>query len=119
VGDLIEIARKLAVDQPPTRIPQLNRSWRIKPIDDLECKYYLRLRTVDQAGVLAEIARILGEGQISLASVLQKGNDVEAQTAEIVITTHPAREASLQQALEVVSNLKVVLEISNVLRIEE
>ncbi|MFQ6028650.1 MAG: homoserine dehydrogenase [Dehalococcoidia bacterium] len=119
VGDVMEIARKLRTDQPPALIPQLDRPRSIKPIDDLECKYYLRLRTVDRAGVLAQIARILGEGNISLASVLQKDTDLAAQTAEIVITTHPAREASVQKALELVSNLEVVQEVSNLLRIEE
>jgi homoserine dehydrogenase len=97
---------------------ELNQPWLVKTIDDLEAQYYIRLNAADQAGVLAQIAQILGDLNISIASVLQKDVDPEAQTAEIVITTHPAREASVQEALKLVGDLKVVQKVSNVLRIE-
>jgi homoserine dehydrogenase len=45
--------------------------------------------------------------------------DSVAQTAEIVIMTHPAKEAAVQQALEEVTHLAVVREISNFIRVEE
>ena len=70
----------------------------IRSIDDLECQYFLRLNIADRPGVLAQIARILGDQNISIASVLQKDANPEAQTAEIVITTHPARELWVQRA---------------------
>jgi homoserine dehydrogenase len=68
---------------------------------------------------LAQIAKILGANQISIASVLQKDTFPEEQKAELVITTHPSREASVQESLNEVANLEVVSEISNVIRIEE
>ena len=119
VGDLIEIGRTIGADGRPTPVAQLDGEARIRPIDDMESKYYLRLNIADRAGVLAEIARILGDGNISIAFVLQKDTDPAAQTAEIVITTHPAREASVQESLRLVSNLEVVREVNNLLRIEE
>ena len=119
VGDLIEIGRKLGTDGRPNPVTQLDGEDRIRPIDDMESRYYLRLSVADRAGVLAEIARILGDGNISIASVLQKDADPAAQTAEIVITTHPAREASVQESLRLVSDLEVVREVNNLLRIEE
>lgn len=119
VGDLIEVARKLNVDGLPTPVAQPNRPGRVKSIDDLETKYYIRLKAADRAGVLAQVAKILGDGNISIASVLQKDADPVEQTAEVVITTHPAREASVQQALRLVEGLEVVRQVSNLLRIEE
>jgi homoserine dehydrogenase len=119
VGDLIEIARRIDVSGPPIPTIQLNRTNLIRPIDDLEAKYYIRLNVADQAGVLAQIARILGEGGISIASVIQKDIDKETSSAEIVITTHPAREASVQEALKLVSNLSVVHQVKNLLRIDD
>ncbi len=130
VGDLLAIVRKLsrqpapAAPAPPSvPLPAAaappERPWRLKPIDDLECKYFLRLNIADRPGVLAQIARILGEQNISIASVLQKDTNPVARTAEIVITTHPARESSVQKSLALVANLEVVPEISNLLRIEE
>ena len=119
VGDLIEIGRKIGTGGRPTPVAQMDGQVRIQPIDDMDSRYYLRLNVVDRAGVLAEIARILGDGNISIASVLQKDTDPATQTAELVITTHPAREGSVQKSLRMVCELKVVREVNNLLRIEE
>ena len=88
-------------------------------IDDLICKYYLRLNVADRPGVFAQIARVLGDEEISIASVLQKDTNKAEQTAEIVITTHPSVESSVQAALRALTALDVVRDVSNVLRIEE
>ena len=119
VGDLIEIARNLGSGSSPlpSVIPDVAGS--AKSMDDHECQYFLRLNIADRPGVLAQIARILGEQNISIASVLQKDANPEAQTAEIVITTHPARELWVQKALELAENLEVVQEINSLLRIED
>ena len=119
VGDLLEIVRLIAQNGPPLQALEMDPAPVIQSIDDLESRYYLRLNVADQSGVLGQIARILGEGDISLAAVLQKDTNLEAQTAEIVITTHPAREASVQLSLQRVSELSVVGEVSSLLRIEE
>ena len=118
VGDLIEVARSICGEGSPTPMVQHGRPLTARPIDDLEIRYYLRLTVADRPGVLAQISRILGEGGISLASVIQKDSDPVDQTAELVITTHPAREASLQKSLQQVSGLEVVTRIGNLLRIE-
>ena len=135
VGDLIEAARgptfQSGLPTPglvlaePEESPATSAGKRgtgsqgIRAIDDLVCKYYLRLSVADQPGVLAQIARILGDGHISIASVLQKDTNQVEQTAEIVITTHPAREASVQESLRLMAGLDVVREVKNLLRIEE
>jgi len=91
----------------------------IKPMSDIETRYYLRMNVADRPGVLSQISKILGDHLISISSVIQKMTDSVAQTAEIVIMTHPAKEAAVQQALEEVTNLAVVREISNFIRVEE
>ena len=118
VGDLIEVARCICAEGSPTPMVQHGRRLTARPIGDLEIRYYLRLTVADRPGVLAQISRILGEGGISLASVIQKDSDPVDQTAELVITTHPAREASMQKSLQEVSGLEVVTRIGNLLRIE-
>ena len=119
VGDLIEIARNLQTGPSPLPAGTIEETGSIRSIDDLECKYFLRLNIADRPGVLAQIARILGEQDISIASVLQKDADPDAQTAEIVITTHPARESSVQKSLKLAADLEVVQEINSLLRIED
>ena len=92
---------------------------RVVPMSELLTRYYIRLTVADRPGVLAQIATRFGEAQISIASVIQKETHFDAQTAELVMMTHEAREASMQSALAAVAELAVVQEIGNFLRVEE
>ena len=87
-------------------------------MSEVKTQYYLRMNVADQPGVLAQISKVLGDHQISISSVIQKEVDGVAQTAEIVIMTHPAQEKAVQLALEEVERLAVVKEISNFIRVE-
>ena len=87
-------------------------------MENLRTRYYLRMTVADRAGVLAQIARILGDLQVSIASVIQKESDERAGTAEIVIMTHPSLEASMQEALKEMARMGVVNEVSNFIRVE-
>ncbi len=86
---------------------------------DLETKYYLRLNVADSSGVLAQIASVLGQLNISIASFIQKKSDDTAQTAEIVLMTHRAKEASMQEAIQLLEALEVVVGVGNMVRVEE
>jgi homoserine dehydrogenase len=91
----------------------------IKPMDDIETQYYIRLSAADRPGVLARIATVFGDNEISIASALQPESDEKTQTAEIVIMTHPAPEKDMQRALKGLRSLDVVREISNFVRVED
>jgi homoserine dehydrogenase len=91
----------------------------IVPMSELQTRYYIRVTVADQPGVLAQIAFCLGEAKISIASVIQKEANEVAGTAELVIMTHEAREASMQQALQAVRELPMIREIGGFLRVEE
>ena len=91
----------------------------VQPIDELSSAYYMRLTCADQAGVLAQIAQILGNGNISIATVIQKDTDPGSGTAQLVITTYPSRESDVQTALAAVAQLGVVISVNNLIRIEE
>ena len=90
----------------------------VKPMAEIETRYYLRLNVADKPGVLAQISKVLGDHQISISSFIQKLTDSAAQTAEIVIMTRPAQEKAMQQALDELASLQVVKEISNFIRVE-
>ena len=124
VGDLIEVVRKMdsqsrsSVSQEWAG-PGNGAALTVRPIGDLQARYYIRLDVADNPGVLAQIAQVLGDGEISIAAVLQRDTDAEAGSAEIVITTHPAKGASMQDALQIMAGLSQVRRVSNVIRIEE
>ncbi len=118
VADVIEAGRNIRRGisrSAPANVPHRKG---VRPLAELETRYYLRMEVADKPGVLAQIAKVLGDYLISIASVIQKETDVEAKTAEIVIMTHPAREAALAQALQALERLDVVREVGNFVRVE-
>ena len=80
-------------------------------------KYYIRLNVADRPGVLASIAFVFGNNDVSLASVIQK--HTTGQAAEIVLVTHDVLEKNLQDALKIIKELSTVNEVSNVIRVED
>ena len=90
---------------------------RVMPIKDVRSRFYLRIGVVDKPGVLGRIAGVLGEREISIASVIQREVDGQG-TAEIVIMTHDARESDLQQALEDICKVAGVSGVDQVLRVK-
>ena len=117
IADLLEVARAIVLDHrqhylgPEGAIPSLG-------LDALETRYYIRLTVADQPGVLAQIARVLGEAHVSIAAVNQKEAYEEDKTAELVIMTHRAREVAVRGAMTEISGLPVVTEINAVYRVE-
>jgi homoserine dehydrogenase len=118
IADVLDAAQSIIGGRREAHVAD-NGPDKIVPMSELKTRYYIRVTVLDQPGVLAQIALRLGEAQISIASVIQKETDQESGTAELVIMTHEAREASMQQALQAVRALPVVQEIGNFLRVEE
>ena len=119
IGDVVEVAKQIRSGSEPVPATELNDCLTLAPMSGLRSKYYLRLKVADRAGVLAQIGQVLGDLTISIASVIQKDTDPEAQTAELVVTTHPAQEDAMQESLKRLEGLGVVREISNLLRVED
>jgi len=119
IADVIYLAQSINLGLSPSLELWLDPNKIVKPVSEIETRYYLRMTVADRPGVLAQIAQTLGEHLISISSVIQKETDRLAQTAEIVIMTHPAREAAVQKALNEMAALDVVKEISNFIRVED
>ena len=118
VADIVNVALGIA----PLAFKQLNifpdtsPKAQVRPISELVSRYYLRLVAKDQPGVLAEITRILSDQKISLSAILQHEVNT-GQFVPIVITTHMAREGSVQRALEEINASQAMLGRAVCLRI--
>ena len=119
VADVINLGQRINLGVSITASLRLDPRKRIKPISEIETRYYLRLSTVDRPGVLAQISKILGDLQISISSVIQRETDVATKSAQIVLMTYPAKESAMQQALTEIERLDVVKEIANFVRVED
>jgi homoserine dehydrogenase len=122
MADVMDAANSVAAAKGGRRGDRLRwqagRPLPMKPVAELTTRYYLRMEVADRPGVLAQIARSFGEHGVSIASVIQKESDAVAQTAELVIMTHVAREESVQKTIREVGELAVVNRIGSVLRVE-
>lgn len=124
VADLVDIARLNTAD-PAHHVPYLAFQYSdlhdeaILPIAQTTSGYYLRLRTHDQTGALAEITRILADQQISIDSILQYPNTHEKATVDVIILTHRVEEGLMQKALAKISALSVVGESPMLIRRDE
>src|SRR5919108_658711 len=117
VADVVDVAHNLNAGVA-NRIPfHYAGELPVRPMSDLQTRYYVRLWVADQPGVLAQIARVFGDHRISIASCIQKESDPAAGAAELVIVTHPAQEAGLQAALAEIAALPVIRELANTIRI--
>ena len=117
VADAIDVAHNI-ICGVTNRIPYaINATKTLKPIDEIETRFYFRLWVADRPGVLAKIAAICGEHRISIASVIQKEADPVNQTAELVFTTHDAYERAMQAAVQDIAALEVVKRVAGFLRI--
>ncbi|MFC1942450.1 homoserine dehydrogenase [Chloroflexota bacterium] len=119
IADVVSSARKIVLGIGSKSLHNMTSGKNIKPMSDIETQYYIRLNAADRTGVLAQIARVFGDNTIGISSAIQPESDSVAQTAEIVIMTHPAQERAMQQALGKLEQLEVVKEISNFIRVED
>src|SRR5574338_405758 len=113
IADLVDVTRLHTAD-PEHRVPHLAfqpgamQATPILPIDDVVTAFYLRLQVADEAGVLANITRILADHDISIDAMLQREpGEGEAQT-DIIILTHRCREKGADAAIAKVEGLAAV-----------
>jgi len=66
----------------------------LKPVANIESKYYLRVNVSDRAGVLASITKIFETLNISIETMLQRPTTNES--ANLLISTHLAKESDIQ-----------------------
>ena len=115
MGDVLRIAKGGPGAAKPVQTPA---PFDIAPMGDHVCQFFLRVTVADRPGVLASIAKVLGDADISIDSVLQKDSDVENQSADLVIMTHPAQEAKMQDAVSSLRQLEAVVRLDSLLRVE-
>ncbi len=121
VADIVEIAHNIVFHRPSraTLLPTatMGEGVVLKPMDRIRSRYYLRVMALDKPGVLSMVSGVLGENQISIASVLQKGR-AEQAAVPVVMLSHEAVEGDMQRALKRINHLEVVAQDTVCIRVE-
>ena len=101
VSDLMRVAREIRFGSPSRVSPFAHDRlgpYKPMPITEQVLPYFLRFRVEDKAGIIATLATILAKHKIGIDAVLQLPRE-DRRDLPFVITTEPAKEQSLRDAL--------------------
>ena len=99
LGDVVSVMSSPGMELDPIEEP------RFLPEEDVESAFYLHLEVEDAPGVLAKIAKVLGDNGVSVKSVVQKGI---GENARLVMVMHPVAEGRFRKALDAISRLDLM-----------
>jgi homoserine dehydrogenase len=112
LGDLVDASRNLLAGAPAPA-PKRTRST-VRAQQDLRSAFYLSLDVADRPGVLAAVAKIFGDHNVSIRAMEQVGL---AEEARLIFLTHVAREGDLLATIDALRQLQAVDRVSGVLRV--
>ena len=120
MGDVLEVARHIQQGVAPIVGCTCTDELPHVPLDDLQTKYYIRFRVNDRPGVLAAMASVFAQYNVSVHSVMQRGARSDGGVVELVYITHTAREASVRDVLREIAALPDILCAEpSVIRVED
>lgn len=120
MSDLINLAAR---NNSPSSIMVGNlfqeiSGFKLRKIDQIKTKFYLRFMAIDKPGVLSKITGILGKHGIGIASMTQKVNQ-KSSAAPVIMLTDPATEKMMRLSLEQITKLSVVKSRPVAIRMEK
>ena len=114
LGDLVTVAR----NRLRGAVGPGESSYAARPVSEIGgvmTRYHLSLEVADRAGVLATIAQVFAEHDVSIETVRQNGRGAGAQ---LVIVTHHAQDAALSATVRALRRLDVIREVTSLMRVE-
>ena len=89
-----------------------------KPIGETVSQYYLRLTVDDTPGVLAQIAKVLGDNGVGILSVIQPEVRDSHDGAPLVLTLHDSKLGTVEASLAEITKLDSVRDQPTLIRVE-
>ncbi|MGH3821663.1 MAG: homoserine dehydrogenase [Pseudonocardiaceae bacterium] len=119
LGDLVAVARnRVAGGYGPRESAHADLPIRL--MEDTPTSYHISLEVLDRPGVLAQVAQIFAQHEVSIMAVRQTGRacaDAPAG-ANLVIVTHVAPDSALRSTVDKLAGLDVVRDVISVMRVE-
>ena len=123
LSDLIFLCRQIA-NGTAGLLPYVSsgheKKIRLGKMADIQCRYYLRVNTLDRPGLLSRITGILGRQGISLDSVHQDSYEKSSRRkgVPIIFVTHKTRESNIQASVHAINQMPTTLFKTVLLRME-
>ena len=116
VSDIVAVAKNVKLGVTGQRAVAPFKEKKLKSEEQITSKYFLRLHVADKAGVLAKITQSFADRDVSLGSVIQQPLDENG--AEIIIVTHDASKANMNQLLKDLGKMDFLKGIESYYRVE-
>jgi homoserine dehydrogenase len=131
LGDVISVARNRVGGRPgPGESAYADLP--VRPMGEVVTRYHISLDVEDRPGVLAQVARVFAEHDVSIETVRQQllperegvaegvpaGDGGTSRRAALVVVTHSAPDAALASTVDALAELEVVAAVASVMRVE-
>jgi homoserine dehydrogenase len=114
VGDIVAVGRnRLAGVRAASESNYA--ALRIRPMGEVLTRYHISIDVADRAGVLAAVAGVFANHDVSIQTVRQEGR---GDDATLVVVTHTAADAALTATVEDLRALDIVRDVTSVMRVE-
>ena len=108
LGDVISAMIPPASTPPTTGVLEI--------VQDVVSAFYIHLEVADESGVLAQVAHVLAQQDVSVKSVVQRGLGDQAR---LVMVVHPVPESRFAAALAQIAELEVLRAPPRAIRVLE
>jgi len=121
VADVIDVARSIVAGVAGLSTRGISMEPRpLRPMSEVNARYYVRFAVADRPGVMARLAGALGDAGVSIEQIVQQGLPAEhGGPVDVVMITHRAREGSIDRALAAIGRESFQLRAARMLRIED
>lgn len=115
VGDILDAVRNMVFHCRGRIGCTCYKEIPMKKMENVSSAYFLRMQVENRSGVLANIAGVFGNNNVSISQIIQKSK--KKNRAEIVVITDEVKEKNFQDSLAVISGMSAVGEISSMIRV--
>ncbi|SDJ23245.1 homoserine dehydrogenase [Salimicrobium halophilum] len=117
VSDLIAVVKNIQLGTNGNNYVHPQHERKLKTQADTYTKKYIRLRVLDQPGILMELTRVFAEKEISFDQIIQQPADSHEER-ELMMITHSVNEEAFEEAMEALRSLPSVRSVDSVFRVE-
>lgn len=114
LGDLVTVARHRVVGGRGAR-SAVYHQLEVAPIGDVVTSFHIALEVEDTVGVLAKVAQVLADHNVSIMTMRQED---ASGTARLVLGTHAARNADVVATVDELVAIPEVYEVASLMRVE-
>lgn len=117
LGDVVSAAKR-HVAGGPGLADSIHANFEVLDMGRVKTRYVIQLEVKDQPGVLAKIATLFSNHNVSIETVEQAVLGRESSTASLEIGTHLASDRALDGVVEALKSNDAVQSVSSVIRVE-